>query len=97
MTDLAKILLLKGFDSEEAKDFFKATFEQIKGHEVLLDYPEFDSSGNYIQTLDRITITEIDDFQERLIDTLDQVVGESIWSGKQGVDYPPADFIDHEG
>lgn len=84
MTELAKILILKGFDSEEVKDYFKSTFEQIKGKEVLLDHPEFDNSGNYIQTLNTVTITSIEDFQEKLVDTLDQVVGESIWSARGG-------------
>ena len=34
MTDLAKILLLKGLDSQEAKDYFQQTFEAIKDKEL---------------------------------------------------------------
>lgn len=38
MTDLAKILLLKGLDSQEAKDYFQQTFEAIKDKELKLEY-----------------------------------------------------------
>lgn len=81
MTELAKILILKGFDSEEVKDFFKSTFEQIKGKELKLEYSSVNGITLKKETHSTIVIHNMDDMGEQINDLIDSLAMEAVFSG----------------
>ena len=81
MTELAKILILKGFDSEEVKDFFKSTFEQIKGKELKLEYSSVNGITLKKETHSTIVIHNMADMGEQINDLIDSLAMEAVFSG----------------
>ena len=79
MTDLAKILLLKGLDSQDAKDYFQQTFEAIKGKELKLEYTSFNGILQKKEYHSTIKITDIDDMREQINDIVESLEMEKVF------------------
>lgn len=82
MTDLAKILLTNGLDSQEAKDYFQQTFEAIKGKELKLQYTSYNGITLKKETHSTIKITDYEDMAEQVNDIIESLALEVIF-GKE--------------
>jgi hypothetical protein len=71
MTDLAKILLTNGLDSQEAKDYFQQTFEAIKGKELKLQYSSVNGITLKKENHSTIKITDYEDMAEQVNDIIE--------------------------
>lgn len=81
MTELAKIILTNGLDSQEAKDYFKETFEAIKGKELKLEYTSVNGITLKNEVHSTIKITDYEDMGEQINDIIDSLSIEAVFSG----------------
>lgn len=81
MTELAKIILTNGLDSQEAKDYFKETFEAIKGKELKLEYTSVNGITLKNEVRSTIKITDYEDMGEQINDIIDSLSIEAVFSG----------------
>lgn len=85
MTELAKIILTNGLDSQEAKDYFKETFEAIKGKELKLEYTTFNGITLKNEIHSTIKITDIDDMREQVSDIIESLAIERVFAKEEEV------------
>jgi hypothetical protein len=81
MTDLAKILLLKGLDSQEAKDYFQQTFEAIKDKELKLEYSSVNGITLKKEIHSTIKILDYEDMAEQINDIIESLMCMEIFGG----------------
>ena len=81
MTDLAKILLLKGLDSQEAKDYFQQTFEAIKDKELKLEYSSVNGITLKKEIHSTIKILDYEDMAEQINDNIESLMCMEIFGG----------------
>lgn len=83
MTELAKIILTNGLDSQEAKDYFQQTFEAIKGKELKLEYSSVNGITLKKEIHSTIKITDIDDMREQINDIIESLAIERVFAKEE--------------
>jgi len=81
MTELAKIILTNGLDSQEAKDYFQQTFEAIKGKELKLEYSSVNGITLKKEIHSTIKILDYEDMAEQINDIIESLMCMEIFGG----------------